>query len=82
MQAGKESVSRKMVAAWCIYRSEPAICTEIFRQVAGKNLPLRRRRLPLAMSPRQRRASALLDYLKALSYKAVQAATGEAKPMP
>ncbi len=66
----------------CIYRSEPAICTEIFRQVAGKNLPLRRRKLPLAMSTRQRRASALLDYLKALSYKAVQAAAGEAKPVP
>ena len=34
------------------------------------------------MSLRQRRASALLDYLKALSHKAVQVAIGEAKPVP
>ena len=42
---GNEALT--LMNGWCIYRSEPASCTENFRQAAGENPPPRRRRTSL-----------------------------------
>lgn len=43
----KEIIKTHLLTILCIYRSEPASCTENFRQAAGENPPPRWRRTSL-----------------------------------
>ena len=52
----------------CICRNKPATCIETFRQIAGKNLPLRRRYFQLAGVLSKKRRIRGLDCLAAQYY--------------